>query len=161
MKCSKCGYTTFDIYEFCPKCRNDFTMARDTLGLLKYTLTDSNNYLIDPVEPFTENNFRERETLSSSPMAEQQLTGNNELGEINNIPAPEENADKDDNGAITLEDVDHDEIVAALENFEEKDDNVKTDELGSELENFTQEDDGEISLEDIGLDDLLETNREE
>jgi len=62
-------------------------MARDTLGLLKYTLTDSNNYLIDPVEPFTENNFRERETLSSSPMAEQQLTGNNELGEINNSPS--------------------------------------------------------------------------
>ena len=36
MKCSKCGYTSFDYNQVCPKCNKDITSERESLNLPSY-----------------------------------------------------------------------------------------------------------------------------
>ena len=187
MKCIKCGYTTFDIYDFCPKCNSDLTIPAKTLNLLKYNLTESNNYLIEDNKEILEE-FHENGNSIQNRNGEEEPEA---IKENENLKGDDfiENSDKDD--VLTLEDVEADEVAAALDNFEkDKEDDaisiedVSPDEVAVALENFEKETDDssekqtnveesdntienfeklddDISLEDIGLEDLLETNREE
>ena len=136
MKCSKCSYTTFDNYDFCPKCSNDFSLLKKELNLLSFTLTDSNNYLLSKNEPVIKESVEK--------ILQNNKTDNNEKISHNNF---KEESTKD-------------EVSAILENFEKSGNSIPKETTESKVEHFEIEDD-DISLEDIGLEELLETNREE
>ncbi len=142
MKCSKCGYITFDSYEFCPRCNTDFSKILKKLSIIPYTINDNNNYLIES---------EEIENIESN-----QLDINNfKEQEHNNINKEEQETKESEN----LEEV--------LDTKTNEDDEIKLDNIDIDFEvehneaDSNEEDDGSISLEDINIDDLLETNREE
>ncbi len=137
MKCNKCNFTTFDGYEFCPNCNNDFSSAQKKLHIIPYNITDENNYLIEVEEP-VENNIEEIHI--EEPVSEQQ----------------EQSSSEDIESLLDTTAVDSNKI--------DEEDTIKIDDIDMEIEHNKADDssdDDSISLDDINLDDLLETNRED
>ena len=161
MKCSKCNYTSFDFHNFCPKCNTDLTNLKKILNIIDFEINDHNNYLIEskpsddiPTEP--DKNYQEKD-IEEAPATSDKLDEETTVVESITVPSSDsEKSDTNDDNTISL-----DNIL----------DNNKTDTISGEDHNKPSPkingletgkvDDDEISLDDIDLGDLLETNREE
>jgi hypothetical protein len=171
MKCPKCGFTTFDGYEFCPKCNNDFSDAHKKLSIIPYTINENNNYLLEKKD-IPEPTIDEEQAVEEIPENTQDVVEKTEEENIDNLLETTTIDDKSEND-VKLEDVnlsDNDESISLDDinlNEEAEDENaIKLENLDMELEHnkaddFSDTDEESISLDDIDLDNLLETNRED
>ncbi len=144
MKCSKCKFTTFDGYEFCPRCNSDFSQIQKKLSIIPYIVNENNNYLLDIDKDIKEEPVLtdDHETIEETVQSEENIK--------------EEHSDKEENLDNLLD------TTTVSDSSEE--DTISLEDINMEVEhNKVDEssDDDSISLDDIDLGDLLETNRED
>ncbi len=169
MKCNKCNYTSFDYHHFCPKCNTDLTNLKKNLNIISFEINDLNNYLrelksvddtvdtlVESEETTQESNFEEASVsnhIQDTPVKDSDEIS---LESIDFDKSKTDSKNEEGNDAISLENI--------LENNEPASIQTESNNQPSEQVNgleTTKSDDDEISLDDIDLGDLLETNREE
>ena len=140
MKCSKCQYTTFDHYKFCPKCNTQFEPLRLQLHIIDYTLTDDNNYLFY---------LNQKDNSIDTEKKEDIIAANENIK--NNKTSQQQSDDSLEN---ILDSGKYDDKT-------EKQSMEDNSMINPEVESFEKTDDDTIELDQIDLGDLLDTNKKE
>ena len=153
MRCPKCGYTSFDHNENCPKCKKDLTGTREMLNLLPVAAVESpfiESLFGPPAEPEEPDFVEDAEHLdqyegpSDEDQEEEGITLGEEMEEIQLADGADEGGEP-----ISLADDDAGEIVFSPEDY-------GLEGAGEEVAELTlepEEDLGEVEME-FSMDDL-------